>query len=216
MLRDRSRRFERAFEGEPTLLVRDGQRLPEALRREGVDEDELMRALREHGFCGPGWGSDGGARGGRQHQRGPDRRWRDANDVAPSPAPPTEPAASRLRGGRLGSPRPTSAPRSRVALARSGLGPARLLPRLEPRQVLDDVAVDEEVAPAEDGLAAHDVRWDAAQGGQESLARLGDPGTPMSVALRPVHLCRWASLKASKSPIEASVGQGSPSSARTT
>lgn len=51
MLRDRSRRFERAFEGEPTLLVRDGQRLPEALRREGVDEDELMRALREHGFA---------------------------------------------------------------------------------------------------------------------------------------------------------------------
>jgi uncharacterized membrane protein YcaP (DUF421 family) len=48
-LRDRSSRLERAFEGEPTLLVRDGKPLEEALRREGIDAEELARALREHG-----------------------------------------------------------------------------------------------------------------------------------------------------------------------
>ena len=53
-LRDRSPRLERAFEGEPTLLVRDGRPLPEALRREGIDAEELARALREHGFLDVG------------------------------------------------------------------------------------------------------------------------------------------------------------------
>lgn len=48
-LRDRSSRLEHAFEGEPTLLVRDGKPLEEALRREGIDAEELARALREHG-----------------------------------------------------------------------------------------------------------------------------------------------------------------------
>lgn len=48
-VRDRSPRFERALEGEPTLLIRDGEALPAALRREGIDAEEMARALREHG-----------------------------------------------------------------------------------------------------------------------------------------------------------------------
>ncbi|MGH2406730.1 MAG: DUF421 domain-containing protein [Candidatus Limnocylindrales bacterium] len=47
---DRNPRLLQAIEGEPTLLVRDGQLLPEAMRREDVDADELARALREHGY----------------------------------------------------------------------------------------------------------------------------------------------------------------------
>jgi uncharacterized membrane protein YcaP (DUF421 family) len=35
--------------GEPTLLVHDGALIREHLRSEGVDEDEVMQALREHG-----------------------------------------------------------------------------------------------------------------------------------------------------------------------
>jgi uncharacterized membrane protein YcaP (DUF421 family) len=35
--------------GEPTLLVHQGKPLPENLRRERVDLEELMAALREHG-----------------------------------------------------------------------------------------------------------------------------------------------------------------------
>ncbi len=41
-LRDRLR-------GVPTLLIHDGAVVPEHLRREGIDEDEIMQALREHG-----------------------------------------------------------------------------------------------------------------------------------------------------------------------
>jgi uncharacterized membrane protein YcaP (DUF421 family) len=48
-VRSRSPRFERFFEGEPTLLVRDGVVLEAAMRREGVDRHELQQALREHG-----------------------------------------------------------------------------------------------------------------------------------------------------------------------
>ena len=51
LARERSGRFDRVIEGEPALLVRDGERLPDALRREGIDDAELMRALREHGFA---------------------------------------------------------------------------------------------------------------------------------------------------------------------
>jgi uncharacterized membrane protein YcaP (DUF421 family) len=50
MLRSRSSTFERWFEGEPTMLVRDGRVLDEAMRREGVDRHELEQALREHGY----------------------------------------------------------------------------------------------------------------------------------------------------------------------
>lgn len=41
--------FRRPLLGEPTLLVHEGRLLPEHLRREGVDPEELMAALREHG-----------------------------------------------------------------------------------------------------------------------------------------------------------------------
>ncbi|MFM8998873.1 MAG: DUF421 domain-containing protein [Actinomycetota bacterium] len=37
----------------PTVLVKDGVVLVEALRREGIDEDELRTALREHGVEDP-------------------------------------------------------------------------------------------------------------------------------------------------------------------
>jgi uncharacterized membrane protein YcaP (DUF421 family) len=49
-MRSRSRRFARFFEGEPTLLVREGQVLEGAMAREGVDRHELQQALREHGY----------------------------------------------------------------------------------------------------------------------------------------------------------------------
>jgi uncharacterized membrane protein YcaP (DUF421 family) len=49
-VRSRSPRFERFFEGEPTMLVRDGKILEEAMEREGVDRHELQQALREHGY----------------------------------------------------------------------------------------------------------------------------------------------------------------------
>ena len=48
-VRSRSPQFERFFEGEPTLLVRDGLVLEDAMHREGVDRHELQQALREHG-----------------------------------------------------------------------------------------------------------------------------------------------------------------------
>lgn len=42
-------RLRRAVEGSPTLLVLHGEVLTRHLRREGIDEDELEAALREHG-----------------------------------------------------------------------------------------------------------------------------------------------------------------------
>ncbi|MBW6394035.1 DUF421 domain-containing protein [Thermus sp. PS18] len=39
----------RSFLGHPTLLVHDGKPIPDNLLREGVDLEELMAALREHG-----------------------------------------------------------------------------------------------------------------------------------------------------------------------
>lgn len=39
----------RRITGEPTLLVHDGLPILEHLKREGVDLEELMAALREHG-----------------------------------------------------------------------------------------------------------------------------------------------------------------------
>jgi uncharacterized membrane protein YcaP (DUF421 family) len=46
---ERNRRVRRAIEGEPRLLVRNGNALSKALHDEGVDEGELNAALREHG-----------------------------------------------------------------------------------------------------------------------------------------------------------------------
>ncbi|WP_243029205.1 DUF421 domain-containing protein [Thermus albus] len=40
-----------AFLGQPTLLVHDGRPITENLAREGVDLEELLAALREHGVA---------------------------------------------------------------------------------------------------------------------------------------------------------------------
>ncbi|GAB5602274.1 DUF421 domain-containing protein [Thermus sp. FJN-A] len=40
----------RRMAGEPTLLVHEGRPIPEHLKREGVDLEALMAALREHGI----------------------------------------------------------------------------------------------------------------------------------------------------------------------
>jgi uncharacterized membrane protein YcaP (DUF421 family) len=50
MVTQRSRRVRRAIEGEPRLLIRDGQLLPKALREEGVDANDVRAAIRAHGF----------------------------------------------------------------------------------------------------------------------------------------------------------------------
>lgn len=45
-----NRRFRRLIEGQPTLLIHDGQTIESHLAREHVSVDELHRALREHGI----------------------------------------------------------------------------------------------------------------------------------------------------------------------
>jgi uncharacterized membrane protein YcaP (DUF421 family) len=45
-----SRRFRKLVEGEPTLLVHDGEVIQSHMARERVSMDELHRALREHGI----------------------------------------------------------------------------------------------------------------------------------------------------------------------
>lgn len=44
-----SLRLRRWVEGTPTLLVLRGEIIPEHMRREGIDEESLLAALREHG-----------------------------------------------------------------------------------------------------------------------------------------------------------------------
>ena len=44
-----NRRFRRAIEGSPTLLVHNGAEIPAHMAKEHVSADELDRALREHG-----------------------------------------------------------------------------------------------------------------------------------------------------------------------
>jgi uncharacterized membrane protein YcaP (DUF421 family) len=46
----RSDRLGAFLEGEPTLLIRDGQILDNHLKREGIRRAELQAAIREHGF----------------------------------------------------------------------------------------------------------------------------------------------------------------------
>ncbi|MCI0344485.1 MAG: DUF421 domain-containing protein [Chloroflexi bacterium] len=41
------------IEGEPQMLIRNGQVLGQALRREDISSDELMAALRQHGVVRP-------------------------------------------------------------------------------------------------------------------------------------------------------------------
>jgi uncharacterized membrane protein YcaP (DUF421 family) len=50
-LRLRWPRLRRAIEGSPTLLVLHGEVLADHLRREGLDQDTLEAALREHGVA---------------------------------------------------------------------------------------------------------------------------------------------------------------------
>jgi uncharacterized membrane protein YcaP (DUF421 family) len=50
---DRSIRTQRLLEGEPTLLVRDGQVFTGALRAQGISHDELMAGLRGQGLEDP-------------------------------------------------------------------------------------------------------------------------------------------------------------------
>ena len=47
----RSKRLEKAVEGEPRLLVRDGRVLPKALREEGVEVDDVRAAARGVGVA---------------------------------------------------------------------------------------------------------------------------------------------------------------------
>ena len=47
--RERLPWLRRAVEGTPTVLVNDGQLVMENLQREGLDADEVMMAIREHG-----------------------------------------------------------------------------------------------------------------------------------------------------------------------
>jgi uncharacterized membrane protein YcaP (DUF421 family) len=47
----RSKRLRKVVEGEPRLLVRDGQILDRALREEGVSQEELRAAIRAHGLA---------------------------------------------------------------------------------------------------------------------------------------------------------------------
>jgi uncharacterized membrane protein YcaP (DUF421 family) len=48
-----SRRFRKVVEGQPSLLIHDGQVIAEHMSKERVSKDELDRALREHGIASP-------------------------------------------------------------------------------------------------------------------------------------------------------------------
>jgi uncharacterized membrane protein YcaP (DUF421 family) len=50
-LRLRSKRLRRLIEGSPTLLVLHGKVIESHLRREGLDEETLEAAIREHGVA---------------------------------------------------------------------------------------------------------------------------------------------------------------------
>lgn len=49
--RERLPVLRRAVEGTPTLLINDGKFVSEHLRREGLDEDMILMAIREHGVA---------------------------------------------------------------------------------------------------------------------------------------------------------------------
>lgn len=46
-----NRKFRRFVQGEPSLLIHDGRAIEAHMAKEHVTEDELMRALREHGVA---------------------------------------------------------------------------------------------------------------------------------------------------------------------
>lgn len=47
---DRFHFFHRLLVPQPTVIIRDGKFVPEAMKREGVDEEQVMVAIREHGI----------------------------------------------------------------------------------------------------------------------------------------------------------------------
>lgn len=49
--RERLPWLRRTVEGTPTVLVNDGQMVLQSLRSEGLDPDEVMMAIREHGIA---------------------------------------------------------------------------------------------------------------------------------------------------------------------
>jgi uncharacterized membrane protein YcaP (DUF421 family) len=49
--RERLPWLQRAVEGTPTLLINDGRFVSEHLRQEGLEEDEVLMAIREHGVA---------------------------------------------------------------------------------------------------------------------------------------------------------------------
>ena len=51
LARERLPLLRRAVEGSPTLLISDGKFVTEHLRREGLEEDEVLMAIREHGVA---------------------------------------------------------------------------------------------------------------------------------------------------------------------
>ena len=46
---DRMPRFHRIFTPAPAVIVRDGQYLTDAMKKEGVDQEEVEMSMREHG-----------------------------------------------------------------------------------------------------------------------------------------------------------------------
>jgi uncharacterized membrane protein YcaP (DUF421 family) len=49
--RERLPWLRRTVQGTPTLLIHDGQIVQEHLRKEGIDEEDVLMALREHGVA---------------------------------------------------------------------------------------------------------------------------------------------------------------------
>ncbi|MGH7765487.1 MAG: DUF421 domain-containing protein [Candidatus Dormibacteraceae bacterium] len=47
---DNMPRFKRLLTPAPTVIVRNGECLPDVLRREGIDREEIEMAMREHGI----------------------------------------------------------------------------------------------------------------------------------------------------------------------
>jgi uncharacterized membrane protein YcaP (DUF421 family) len=47
---DRMPRFHRLFTPAPAIIVRDGKYIPEVMRKEGVDQEEVEMSMREHGI----------------------------------------------------------------------------------------------------------------------------------------------------------------------
>ena len=48
---DNMPRFHRLFTPAPAVIVRNGKYLPEAMKKEGVDAEEVEMAMREHGIA---------------------------------------------------------------------------------------------------------------------------------------------------------------------